>query len=131
MRLAEKPLCKYPMDGHGGSAVPNAVPSGGTATWIRCSGRHTTRWYVRIVGRSLSATAIRRGYTAPGNATPWHGARGRMWMDEYRKHLIAYQTTMSIVREMLKRGIIIEGEYHKIDTIIAQRHSISLCSIFR
>ena len=52
-------------------------------------------------------------------------------MDEYRKHLIAYQTTMSIVREMLKRGIITEGEYHKIDTIIVQRHSISLCSIFR
>jgi len=52
-------------------------------------------------------------------------------MDERRKHLIAYQTTMSIVREMLKRGIITEGEYHKIDTIIAERHSISLCSIFR
>ena len=82
VRLAEKPLCKYPMDGHGGSAVPNAVPSGGIATWIRCSGRHTIRWYVRIVGRSLSATAIRSGYTAPENVMPWHGARGRMgWMN--------------------------------------------------
>lgn len=52
-------------------------------------------------------------------------------MDEYRQHLIAYQTTMSIVRQMLDRGIITEEEYHKIDTIIAKRHSISLCSIFR
>ena len=52
-------------------------------------------------------------------------------MDEYRQHLIAYQTTMSIVRQMLDRGIITEEEYHKIDTIIAKRHSISLCSIYR
>ena len=52
-------------------------------------------------------------------------------MDEYRQHLIAYQTTMSIVRQMLDRGIITEEEYHKIDTIIAERHSISLCSIYR
>ena len=62
---------------------------------------------------------------------PWHGARGQTQMDEHRKHLIAYQTTMSVVREMLKRGIITEGEYNKIDTIIAKRHAISLCSIFR
>lgn len=52
-------------------------------------------------------------------------------MDEHRQHLIAYQTTMSIVRELLERGVITEDEYHKIDTIIAKRHSISLCSIFR
>ena len=52
-------------------------------------------------------------------------------MDEYRKHLIAYQTTMSLVREMLKRGTITKEEYDKIDAIIAKRHSISLCSIFR
>jgi uncharacterized membrane protein len=52
-------------------------------------------------------------------------------MDEHRQHLIAYQTTMSIVRELLERGVITEDEYHKIDTIIAERHSISLCSIFR
>lgn len=52
-------------------------------------------------------------------------------MDEYHQHLIAYQATMSIVRQMLDRGIITEEEYHKIDTIIAKRHSISLCSIFR
>lgn len=52
-------------------------------------------------------------------------------MDEYRQHLIAYQATMSIVRQMLDRGIITKEEYHKIDTIIAKRHSISLCSIYR
>ena len=58
-------------------------------------------------------------------------ARQERQMDEYRQHLIAYQATMSIVRQMLDRGIITEEEYHKIDTIIAKRHSISLCSIFR
>ena len=52
-------------------------------------------------------------------------------MDEYRQRLIAYQTTMSLVRELLMRGVITKGEYDKIDAIIAKRHAISLCSIYR
>ena len=75
--------------------------------------------------------ATRTGSIALGRVMLWRGVRGRRQMDEHRQHLIAYQTTMSIVRELLERGVITEGEYHKIDTIIAERHSISLCSIFR
>ena len=52
-------------------------------------------------------------------------------MTELKRRLIEYQLSMSIARSMLKKGIIKRSEYDKIDTIIAQKHGISLCSIFR
>ena len=38
---------------------------------------------------------------------------------------------MTLARNMLQRGIINEDDYRKIDTIIAKKHGISSCSIFR
>lgn len=52
-------------------------------------------------------------------------------MNEYRKHLISYQITMSMVRNMLSDGIISEEEYDKIDTIMTKKYGISLFSIYR
>ena len=52
-------------------------------------------------------------------------------MDELYQRLTAYQTTMSLARNMLRQGIISEDDYRKIDTIIAKKHGVSSCSIFR
>ena len=52
-------------------------------------------------------------------------------MDEMYQRLTAYQTAMTLARNMLQRGIINEDDYRKIDTIIAKKHGISSCSIFR
>ena len=52
-------------------------------------------------------------------------------MDEMYQRLTAYQTAMTLARNMLQRGIINEADYRKIDTIIAKKHGISSCSIFR
>ena len=52
-------------------------------------------------------------------------------MDELYQRLTAYQTAMSLARNMLRQDIISEDDYRKIDTIIAQKHGISSCSIFR
>lgn len=52
-------------------------------------------------------------------------------MTEIKQNLINYRLTMSVAMSMLKKGIITEKEYRKIDTIIAKKHGISLCSIFR
>lgn len=52
-------------------------------------------------------------------------------MDELYSRLSAYQTAMSLARSMMEKGIIDWEEYHKIDTIIAKKHGISSCSIFR
>ena len=37
----------------------------------------------------------------------------------------------SLARNMLRQGIISEDDYRKIDTIIAKKHEVSSCSIFR
>ena len=52
-------------------------------------------------------------------------------MDEMYQRLTAYQTAMTLARNMLQRGIINEDDYRKIDTIIAKKHGISSCSKFR
>lgn len=52
-------------------------------------------------------------------------------MDDLYQRLTAYQTAMSLARAMLRQGIISEGDYHKINTIIAKRHGVSSYSIFR
>ena len=49
-------------------------------------------------------------------------------MDELYQRLTAYQTAMSLARNMLRQG---EDDYCKIDTIIAKKHEVSSCSIFR
>lgn len=52
-------------------------------------------------------------------------------MDELYQRLTAYQTTMCLARNMLRQGIISEDDYRKIDTIIAKKHGVFSCSIFR
>ena len=52
-------------------------------------------------------------------------------MDELYQRLTAYQTAMSLARNMLRQGIISEDDYCKIDTIIAKKYGISSGSIFR
>ena len=45
--------------------------------------------------------------------------------------IIAYMTTMAGVKLMLKQGIITTKEYNEIDTMIAQKHGLSLSVIYR
>ncbi len=52
-------------------------------------------------------------------------------MDEFRQRVIAYQIAMTLARSMLSQGIITEEEYRKIDTIMAEKYSLSSGSIFR
>ena len=51
--------------------------------------------------------------------------------EEQKKSLESYLVSMSVIAEMLREGIITEEEYADIDTIIANKHGISSCSIYR
>lgn len=50
---------------------------------------------------------------------------------DLQKRVIAYRTTMAMVKGMLRDGIITEEEYGDIDTIIANKYGLSSCSIYR
>lgn len=52
-------------------------------------------------------------------------------MNDIRQRIVDYEQSMYTARSMLKRGLISKEEYVKIDTIIAQKYGVSLCSIFR
>lgn len=52
-----------------------------------------------------------------------------MSKEDFHK-IIAYKASISLMRDMLSKGLISEGEYAKIDTMLAQKYGLSLCSIY-
>lgn len=52
-------------------------------------------------------------------------------MTEYERKITAYRMAMSVVKSMLKQGIITAEEYAIIDTIMAKKYGVSSCTIFR
>lgn len=57
--------------------------------------------------------------------------QGGHLMTELKERIAAYQIAMSVVRELLSKGIITESEYRKIDTILAKKYGLNSCTIFR
>lgn len=47
------------------------------------------------------------------------------------ENLSLYKCTMSVFRQWLNDGIITEEDYLALDTIMAKKYEISLCSIYR
>ena len=45
----------------------------------------------------------------------------RMSEDQFRNEML-YQTTMSLVRTMIKEGMISEEDYHEFDTIMLEKY---------
>lgn len=53
-------------------------------------------------------------------------------MDQSLRDMVqAYRSTMSVVTEMLMKGIITEEEYAIIDTMVASRHGLSSSTLYR
>ena len=51
--------------------------------------------------------------------------------DQLVKKVAAYRTAMSIIKEMLRRGLISADDYAKIDTKMAEKHGLKSSTIFR
>lgn len=71
--------------------------------------------------------AIRIGSIALENVTAYLG--GNLMTKELA--IIHYKAALSIFIKWHSQGIINEDELMRIDTIIAQKYDISLCSIYR
>ena len=50
---------------------------------------------------------------------------------DFFERLTAYKTAMGLARDMLRQGIISQGDYAEIDTIMTKKYGLSLDSIFR
>ena len=51
--------------------------------------------------------------------------------DELQTRLLRYRTSITVFRSMVKNGTLTEADYQKCCDILAEKHGISLCSIFR
>lgn len=51
--------------------------------------------------------------------------------NDYYKQLCAYKLSMQMAKSMLGKGVISQGDYSKIDKIIAKKYGINSCSIYR
>jgi len=52
-------------------------------------------------------------------------------MSEVRANLDGYISAMAQAKMMLSNGLINQEEFEDLDTMMAKKHGISLCSIFR
>ena len=71
---------------------------------------------------------IRTANTAAVSAMPKHAENQR---DSYDDRLMRFRASTAIFRTMMKNGILSETDYRKSCDILAEKYSISLCSIFR
>ena len=51
--------------------------------------------------------------------------------DGIQSRLLRYRTSTAVFRSMAENGILTEADYQKCCDILAEKYSISLCSIFR
>ena len=52
-------------------------------------------------------------------------------LDDLQTRLLRYRISATVLRSMVKNGILTEADYRKCCDILAAKYSISLCSIFR
>lgn len=50
---------------------------------------------------------------------------------DLKERVARYQFAMAMARTMLSRGLITEGNYHDIDTIMTRKYGLSSCTIYR
>ena len=88
---------------------------------------------VSIVGSHLPHTATTTGNTAQERVIlPTDSERQASTMNkDYHANLERYLASMLQAKQMLSKGIITAEDYNEIDTIIAEKHGISSCSIYR
>lgn len=97
--------------------------------------RRTQSWQIQLNNAEAALNDMERELTlivGSAHATAIRSIAERaQTMRDYDKRLIAYQTAMALARSMRSKGLISAKEFAKIDTIIAEKYSISSCSIFR
>ena len=72
--------------------------------------------------------AIKTVNTAVGTVTQMPAEKQP---DDLNSRLLRYRTSTAVFRSMAENGILTEADYQKCCDILAEKYSISLCSIFR
>src|SRR5574344_825031 len=118
---------------HDYSARTNAVCCGGKLITARCIRKPHIILYVNTAEWSLRASVHHAENTVPMSATsPSVLARSVIPMsEELFAGILAYKSAMAQARLMLSKGLITKDEYAIIDTMMAEKYSLSSCSLFR
>ena len=51
--------------------------------------------------------------------------------DDFQTRLLRYRTSTALLSTMVKNGVLTDADYEKSCAVLADKYSISLCSIFR
>ena len=102
-------------------------------------GRHILNCEKQIRHTSTPASAAgknsspieRKANTAQSRVLPQLGERRTEMTEELRNRIIQYRTAMSIIKGMLREGIIDEEDYRQMDSIIAEKCGLKSTTIFR
>jgi len=85
---------------------------------------------VRAVRSLLGFMEIRTGNIVPMNAISKIVLGVTAMTNEQMQNEVMYQSTMLVVKQLLKKGIISDDEYEQIDTMFRQKYAISLSTLF-
>ena len=125
---AERNLKLRRINGKRNFAPTNADTRGGRETGTNAV--HGLR--TDMSAHSAAKSFIPTEQTADTAAYPAILLRGGTAMtDELRESITAYRTVMSVVKEMLRAGIISDREYAEIDTMLTEKYGLNSCTIFR
>lgn len=122
---AESACSRHPGIGSVNSALTAAGLRGGTVIDMSMSGadsRGIPAWFAEMIFSDTEHV-----FTVLFSALPRHGGSG---MNEYMDKVLAYRTSMAMVKGMLNRGMITKEEYCEINRLLIKKYGLSLNTIF-
>lgn len=108
-----------------------AVPTGGTAIWIRSIARPFTPLPALTVAGPLQPTEMTTENTALTIAISLTVSEVIAMTEEQFEREKLYQATMNVFDGMLKKGLITEEQYAIIDTKMLEKYRPLLGTLFR
>jgi hypothetical protein len=120
-------LCRHRTESRNDSVPHNAIILGGITMLYRGTANNNSS--VLSAKSRFLPIPVRTENIVPVFAM---GSTERKWLmeKEHYHKIITYQTTVSILKSWMRAGLVTPEEFQKINTIIAERSGLSLCSIF-
>jgi hypothetical protein len=120
-------LCRHHTESRNDSVPHNATILGGITMLYRGTANYSSS---ALSAKSrFSPIPVRTENIVPVFAMGSTERKWHMEKEHYHK-IITYQTTVSILKSWMRAGLVTPEEFQKINTIIAERSGLSLCSIF-
>ncbi len=82
-------------------------------------------------GNHSTLSQVSKENTVQNSVTANHAERGTAMTSERLQQIATYKVAVILIKRMLTSGIITNAEFRSMETNIAEKCNLSLCSIYR